>query len=88
MTIVPIAVCVECTDWLANADPTGLDYSYEEDEASVRLEEIQKGEREMIDGGYIDLCYDGEDMGFSINPCDCCGTRLYGARIKFNLVSE
>jgi hypothetical protein len=72
-------VCPECLQAIVNDDYSSLDYYYEPDEADKRELEIKAGIKEV--DGYICGAGDSEkDDDFSMNPCDCCGNRLHGAR--------
>lgn len=48
------------------------------------LEQLPRGK----DGKEADLCYDGEDLGFSWHDCECCGSPLGGDRYKAAILDE
>ena len=62
-----------------NDDYTGLDYSYQEPEATQHRELIQKGLGKW--GPYLTM--DNGHDEFSSRKCDCCGTHLAGERHHF-----
>ncbi|MBM9615231.1 hypothetical protein JWJ90_13170 [Desulfobulbus rhabdoformis] len=76
-------LCEDCTQAAVNADYTGLDYHYSEQEADQRYKEITEGLERLGTG----LCWSGEESDeFSRKTCDCCGTALHGRRKRFVLV--
>lgn len=85
-----ILVCVDCCQWLANADASSLDFHYDESEARERLAEIQGGERDIIEttGGHIVCGNIEDDEEFSRRACDCCGSRLHGSRHAFTILVD
>lgn len=86
-----VYVCVDCLQWLANADPSSLDYHYDETTAAERLEEIKAGERSLVEsipGGSIVAGNGENDDDFSRSPCGCCGSRLHGSRHEFHILAD
>lgn len=77
-----VMVCGECLQGIANDDYTHLDYSLKEVEAAAREAEI----REAIvrfrrdNGGRLYAGNAAKDQEFSTVACECCGSRLAGAR--------
>lgn len=74
-------VCADCQMIIANDDASGLDYRLDEEASAQRKAEI----RECIEAvdGHISLGDSEKDEDFSSQGCDCCGTRLAGARYHF-----
>lgn len=88
--VCDLDVCVDCALWLANADASGLKYHYG-DKWEERLEEINKGERALCQGGKYWIAYnmgEDEDNWFSWSPCDCCSSKLGGDRVRFALMKS
>jgi len=75
---IDIEVCDECVLAIVNGDLTGLDYSYDSREASERKSAIVAGEESLSSEGQVVIS--GDRNEFSIDPCDCCGTKLAGGR--------
>ena len=75
--MITYKVCTDCIMVIANNDFTGLDYHYDEDEASTRMDEIKQG---MANLGANIVCMDVEPDEFCTLPCDCCETMLAGER--------
>lgn len=71
-------VCDDCLPIIVNGDASGLDYSYTEEEAEHRLQEIETGIAGA--GGYICLGDETRDHEFSSRFCDCCNDGLAGYR--------
>ena len=68
-------ICVDCAMWQSNADSSGI--SEELVEAVTSVEEHWS----------VDCGEDGEHcVGFSMSPCDCCGSRLAGARHRAAII--
>ena len=67
MDLVELAVCDDCNGLIANSElPTDTD---------------QETDQVIIDGT-IGVMYDGEELGFSYKPCQCCNRKLGGDRFK------
>ena len=67
MDLVELAVCNDCIDLIANGElPADTD---------------QDTDQVLIDGT-IGVMYDGEELGFSYKPCQCCNRKLGGDRFK------
>ena len=67
MDLVELAVCNDCIDLIANSElPPDTD---------------QETDQVLIDGT-IGVMYDGEELGFSYKPCQCCNRKLGGDRFK------
>ena len=75
-------VCSECLSAIVNDDYSGLDYSYDEQEANERMAHIQECIRweQVQNGGYIVLGDEEKDDEFSSRSCSCCGSHLAGSR--------
>ena len=71
-------VCTDCLMAIANDDYTGLDYSYNQQEAFQRMTQIKYG-IESTEGHICVGDYD-KDEEFSRQDCECCGTHLAGTR--------
>lgn len=86
-TLDKVWVCVDCLLWLTNADASGLDSTFDEDEAARRLVEIQDGDKALRasygEGVQLVNGDSDEDAEFSATPCAGCGSRLGGARYPF-----
>ncbi len=82
--IYNLRLCRDCTQAAVNNDYTGLDYRYQEPEATERMEEIQAGLAEL--GPHL-VC-SGDTDEFSTRKCDCCKTRLAGERTLFCIIGE
>jgi hypothetical protein len=67
MEFEELSVCNDCIELVANGElPTDTD---------------QETEQVLIDGT-IGVMYDGEELGFSYEPCQCCNRKLGGDRFK------
>lgn len=67
MEFEEIAVCSDCIMLIANGDlPPDTD---EETDA-------------LLIDGTVGVMYDGEELGFSWRPCECCKRKLGGDRFK------
>ncbi len=76
-------VCSDCYVFIANGDPSSLDYHYSEEEAERILETMTASLDNS--GGYAvagDLTAD-----FARGRCDCCCTHLAGARYSAAILS-
>jgi len=86
-TLDKVWVCVDCLFWLTYADASGLDSTFDEDEAARRLAEMQDGEKALRvsygEGVQLVNGDSDEDEEFSTAPCACCGSRLGGSRHPF-----
>lgn len=71
-------VCADCYHVITNGDYTYLDYHYNEKDAAKRVKEINKGIANA--GGHICAGDSDKDDEFAKRPCDCCGSKLHGAR--------
>lgn len=71
-------VCTDCLMVIANADYSGLDYYYSEEEAAQRKEAIDDGIAHTK--GHICVGDSEKDNDFSSSWCDCCHTPLAGPR--------
>ena len=75
-------VCSDCCGVLANGDYSALDFWYPDPaECEDKIKAIDEGINGA--GGYIALGDHERDHEFSIEWCDCCGTRLAGSRTHF-----
>lgn len=68
-TFEPLSVCVDCIEYIANGEA----------ETPKRLERAIQATIGKPSGA---LAYDGEDLGFSWEPCEACGSTLGGERFK------
>lgn len=77
--ITTYSVCTDCYTLEATGDATFLDYYYDSDEATEKLDAIEKGYERIIDGnGYVVA---GESLyDFDKQPCECCASHLHGER--------
>ena len=67
MEFEALSVCNDCIDLIANGElPADTD---------------QDTDQVLIDGT-IGVMYDGEELGFSYKPCQCCNRKLGGDRFK------
>jgi hypothetical protein len=75
-----ILVCVDCFGAIA-----GLDFESEEQEKKViaSIEAFEKREQCTLETGS-----DDNDEGFSWRECECCGSRLGGARHEAIMLSD
>lgn len=73
-------LCQDCTIVEVNDDPSGID-------SDERVDEVYAALHRLKLGGHISPNFDGEtgegEKEFSSTRCDCCGTRLAGARFRF-----
>lgn len=67
MDLQELAVCVDCINYIANADLPD-----ERTELTAKL---------IITSCY-GVMYDGKDLGFSYQRCDCCKRKLGGDRFR------
>jgi len=86
VNIENIVVCEDCIQAIVNDDYTGLDYHYNEQEAEQRHNEIVAGILALSALGHIVTT--GEEDEFSSRPCDCCLSRLAGARFYCSTLIE
>ena len=71
--------CSACAQVIVNGDYSPLDYYYSDPkECQAVIERINEGMENA--GGNIMRGDEEQDDGFSTERCDCCGTRLAGAR--------
>jgi hypothetical protein len=62
-----LAICTDCINVVANGElPPDTDQDTDQ----------------LIIDGTIGVMYDGESLGFSYKPCDCCNRKLGGDRFK------
>lgn len=65
--------CEECVQAIANDDFTGLDYYLSAADAAKREKEIRAGINSA--GGFLIV---GEELGFTCDGCDICGSSSAG----------
>lgn len=84
-----IQLCDDCMIAAVNGDFTGLDYHYTRSKADERQAEIEAG-LERLGPHLVMATTEGEHAcdEFSVHPCDCCGTRLFGRRSYFAILGE
>jgi len=70
-------VCADCIQAIVNDDYTGLDYYYNEAEATEREKTIREGIKK-VDGHIV--CNNENPITFTHLICECCGNRLAGER--------
>lgn len=75
-----LGVCLDCVQAIVNDDFTGLQYHHDQFNADRREKEIRDGIQRLSKIGYICLDETRDMDEFSINPCECCGAKLYGCR--------
>ena len=76
-------LCTDCTLLAVNGDATSLDYHYGKD-AAARLAAIEAGLTRL--GPHL---VSGDDTDESSSRrCDCCETRLAGARHEFAVLGN
>jgi len=85
-------LCSGCLQAAVNDDYTELDYHYGTEESKKRMEEIQVGLSRLGSGLIMDSrelkANDNGYREFSRLPCDCCGSRLHGARFRFAILGR
>lgn len=74
--------CSDCVMPAVYGDHTSLDYYYDEEEATLRMVEIEAGLMQFSHGH---LQPTDDTLEFSNITCDCCGARLAGQRVRFEL---
>lgn len=79
-------LCYDCTQVEVAGDSDAL-YGVTEEEASIRLDAIEKGRTALALIGHLAPDWDsntGEGIQvFSKAPCDCCSSHLAGERHRF-----
>ena len=82
--------CPDCMIAAVNDDYTGLDYHYNEPEATQRMEAIKTGLAEL--GPHLVPHFDTETgeghYSFSHIGCDCCNSQLAGEFYRFATLTE
>lgn len=77
-------VCIDCQTVIEGCDLSGFDYRYSPSEAASRIAECQAGV--AFAGGNLVACGEWSDEEFSRAPCDCCASRLHGARFGYRAI--
>ena len=76
-------VCSDCLQPIMYGDYSSLDYYYDEKQALEIQIKVEKGISELIAGHGVNanLTIAQADINeFSSSPCECCGSKLTGAR--------
>lgn len=82
-----IWVCSDCAPVIANDDYSHLSNYETEEEVDRRLEEINNGIADLIEGGK-QLIVGEETNEFSKSPCECCGEKLAGSRCQVTVFKK
>ncbi len=93
-------LCSDCVQAVSYDEYSQHDFTYgpsQEAEKKVRIAAILNGMARLAEVGHLALnsaddegegAEEGEDDGsgyHGLRPCDCCGTRLHGARTRYCL---
>lgn len=83
-------LCVDCLTVAVNGDASGLDFSYDEEEAAAKLRDIEEGLEAL--GPHLVPDFDSETGDgheeFANMGCDCCGSQLAGEMHRFAVLGE
>ncbi|QYC52652.1 hypothetical protein [Salmonella phage SSBI34] len=75
MKIENVLICQDCAIYISNGE--------------LPANTSPEDDQDIIHGAeYLDISYKfgsvGSNLGFSINPCACCGSRLAGDRYEYD----
>jgi len=79
-------VCGFCLQAIVNDDYSCLDYYFNEEVASVKMDLIQTGISDATDDGLNFIVPTDATSSFSSSPCECCGDPLHGDRTRMQII--